>query len=701
MIRARSKRTLPPVLAAAVLASGCAPPDAPPGAPRDDRLQAAYLELLAAEDARPRAGPALAALREAATSPVAYLRQVAVRALGRLESPALSADIAALLGDPAPSVRAEAANALAQSVHRSGDEAVLGLLVERAATESDPVVLAALARSIGRSASTEAGRARAQAALSGISRAAEPDEPLATLLGVTLGFEALVRRGGAAGLGEAAAGRLSELTTYGTDPDLGPEGARVRSLAYSALGQAGRLDGALIERAMRDRSETVRLVAARHLDGLPPSSRPELLRRLLADSSPLVALEAVRQVASEPRTPLYCRYLLAGAEPDVPPAIRILSLDALARACPERAPQLRALREASAGIAQAAPGAWQPHAHAFLALASLAPEDADPLLALFSEDEDPFVRAYAARGAALLEDRAALLPMLSDPAANVRTAAAQGLFDLDGHAIDQLLLAQLDGDDPQLLLTVAGLLEGSSAGPSVAERCLSTFERISRAGRETWRDPRRALLARVAEHGDASLAARLRPFLVDYDPLVADDVARILEDWSGGPVVAEPRPLEATALPTSDGYAGLVGSSVVLHMRAGGSIVIELLPTIATTNVFRFVRLAEAGYFDGLTFHRWAPNFVIQGGSPGANEYQGAGPYSRDEVGLPVHWRGTVGISTRGRDTGDAQIFVNLVDNVRLNHDYTIVGRVVEGMEVVDAVLEGHAIDRAEVRRPR
>ncbi len=136
-------------------------------------------------------------------------------------------------------------------------------------------------------------------------------------------------------------------------------------------------------------------------------------------------------------------------------------------------------------------------------------------------------------------------------------------------------------------------------------------------------------------------------------------------------------------------------------MSAGGSIVIELLPTIATTNVFRFVRLAEAGYFDGLTFHRWAPNFVIQGGSPGANEYQGAGPYSRDEVGLPVHWRGTVGISTRGRDTGDAQIFVNLVDNVRLNHDYTIVGRVVEGMEVVDAVLEGHAIDRAEVRRPR
>ena len=114
----------------------------------------------------------------------------------------------------------------------------------------------------------------------------------------------------------------------------------------------------------------------------------------------------------------------------------------------------------------------------------------------------------------------------------------------------------------------------------------------------------------------------------------------------------------------------------------------------------RFARLVESGDFDGLTFHRWAPNFVIQGGSPGANEYQGHGPFNRDELGLEPHWRGTVGISTRGRDTGDAQIFVNLVDNVRLDHDYTLVGEVIDGMDVVDQVLEGAVIERAEVVRP-
>jgi peptidyl-prolyl cis-trans isomerase B (cyclophilin B) len=132
-------------------------------------------------------------------------------------------------------------------------------------------------------------------------------------------------------------------------------------------------------------------------------------------------------------------------------------------------------------------------------------------------------------------------------------------------------------------------------------------------------------------------------------------------------------------------------------MEKGGTISIQPLPRVALTNAHRFVRLAQEGYFDGLTFHRWAPNFVLQGGSPGANEYSGDGPFSRDEVGAVPHWRGTVGLSTRGHDTGDAQIFINLVDNVRLNHDYTVYGIVVGGMDLADAVLEGDVITRAEV----
>jgi len=132
-------------------------------------------------------------------------------------------------------------------------------------------------------------------------------------------------------------------------------------------------------------------------------------------------------------------------------------------------------------------------------------------------------------------------------------------------------------------------------------------------------------------------------------------------------------------------------------MTGLGEIVIALRPDLAATNADRFARLARDGYFDGLTFHRVVPNFVIQGGSPHANEYAGDGPYSRDEISDHPHWRGTVGLSTRGRDTGDAQIFINLVDNVRLDFNYTVLGQVVEGMEIVDAVREGTVIERADV----
>jgi cyclophilin family peptidyl-prolyl cis-trans isomerase len=111
--------------------------------------------------------------------------------------------------------------------------------------------------------------------------------------------------------------------------------------------------------------------------------------------------------------------------------------------------------------------------------------------------------------------------------------------------------------------------------------------------------------------------------------------------------------------------------------------------------------LAEKGYYNGLTFHRVVPNFVIQGGSPGANEFDGTAGYIRDEVGLLSHLRGTLGISTRGRDTGDSQIFVNLVDNYRLDHDYTVFARVVDGMEAVDAILEGDVFESIEILRRR
>jgi len=128
-----------------------------------------------------------------------------------------------------------------------------------------------------------------------------------------------------------------------------------------------------------------------------------------------------------------------------------------------------------------------------------------------------------------------------------------------------------------------------------------------------------------------------------------------------------------------------------VSLKSGRIFSIRLRGDLAPLAVARFVRLATAGYYNGLTFHRVVPNFVIQGGSPGANEYAGDSLYMRDEISATSHERGTVGVSTRGRDTGDAQFFINLVDNPRLDFEYTIIG-VASPQDVVDAIVEGDTI---------
>ena len=209
-----------------------------------------------------------------------------------------------------------------------------------------------------------------------------------------------------------------------------------------------------------------------------------------------------------------------------------------------------------------------------------------------------------------------------------------------------------------------------------------------------------ALLARIGEVGSVEHAAELEPYLKDYDPVVAARAVGILTDWTGEPPVAQPAPLQRLPPPSAEEMVRLAGTRVILEMERGGEIAIRLLVEEAPTQAARFERLAASGYFDGLTFHRVVTNFVLQGGSPGANEYAGDRAHGRDELGLVSHWRGTVGASTRGRDTGDGQFFINLVDNLRLDHDYTVFGEVVIGMDVVDLVAEGDVITRATVIQP-
>ena len=132
----------------------------------------------------------------------------------------------------------------------------------------------------------------------------------------------------------------------------------------------------------------------------------------------------------------------------------------------------------------------------------------------------------------------------------------------------------------------------------------------------------------------------------------------------------------------------------------GGSFIVKLRGDVAPMMSARILALVNAGYYNNGNWHRVEADFVIQGGGPGTNEYVGHKDYLRDELGSIPHSRGTVGMSTRAHDTGDAQWFINLKDNVRLGRDYTVFAEVVDGIDVVDAVLEGDVIARIELVRP-
>jgi cyclophilin family peptidyl-prolyl cis-trans isomerase/HEAT repeat protein len=123
-----------------------------------------------------------------------------------------------------------------------------------------------------------------------------------------------------------------------------------------------------------------------------------------------------------------------------------------------------------------------------------------------------------------------------------------------------------------------------------------------------------------------------------------------------------------------------------------GSFVIELFPVEAPFTSILFTRLVRRGFYTNLTFHRVVPNFVVQGGDPSGTGWGGPGYSIRTEVSLLRYDRGMVGMASSGKDTEGCQFFITHSPQPHLDGRYTIFGRVVEGMEVVDKIQIGDKI---------
>lgn len=655
----------------------------------------------------------------------------AMRALGRLERPELVTALARALSAPVTEVRSEAANAVGQAVQGAAaadrprvvaDAAKL--LQAQLGQETDAAVRGVICETLGRLAHSDAPAAQVAEKLlvdstwdSAAGSAGVPrDAPVAALVGAVKGLEALLRQQvRLITPAETTIVRLRALTLArpgasekgeGGNDDVG----RIRRLALLALAPHAAADDTTLSVALSDGQWEVRRIAVRLAGaGLRAAkdpakdSRMALVLRGLDDSDWHVRYEALTAFARNQDAPDCAAIRRAVGDSNA--HVALLAIDQLARCQADAAPEssrllLNLVRTLpapgkSGAKAGSVPQSWHRPAHAIVALARVDPDAARPELERFQSSPVWEARMYAARAAAILKDAGALRKLAGDDKDSVRNAAVAGLSEVEQHGADDVYIAQLARSDSQLLMTAARMLRGSK-NTSAMPALLAALAARTALGRDNSRDARLALLERIGELGSARDASALEPLLGDFDARVAESAAAILTKWTGSARTVAPRTQEPLLTLSLEEVRRLDGATAVVRMSSGGTFTLALLTWQAPATVAGFARLVDCGYYKGLTFHRVEPNFVVQGGSPGANEYAGYKWFMRDEVGLASNRRGSVGLSTRGRNTGDGQWYVNLVDNARLDHNYTVFANVVSGMEVVDAILEGDTI--AEIR---
>ncbi len=634
--------------------------------------QALFTRLIAAEDARDAIG--YEAVRDSGlASANPYIRAYAVRGVGRLERGQMFDRIASRLLDPSPEVRAATADALAQSVARPvsprAGEPVRAqsatdvararqTLIGHLANERDAGVRAAMLESIGRLPQGNVDQVKATAVVIAPSLSASSiDERRGAIRGMF--FLALKREARSAGaiptdVTDRMFAMLDEPESSGLTPT-------DRFTIASALGSAFALDDHRSHVLFADRETMVR---ERGIANFARSNDLPLIRahmeKTLVDPAPIIRFRSINIYAQKLRAMDGCAPLVR-LSTDANVTVALGAIDALAgcRADPGVAQHLRAI---AANLGEG--DSWHAAAHALVALAALDTAAAHQLLPRFVQAKNFYVRMYADTAALALRDAARLYVLSRDASPNVQALAISGLSRLVGHAADSVYARALTSDDNQVLMAVGAALKGSTY-PGLAARVSAIAQKRIDRNWDTDLDGNRAL--------------------IDLTTSLGGHVSIMTDVRTGMP------------LPTFADLAALEKATARIEMADGAVITMKLHPFDAPTNVFRFARLVRARTFDGLTFHRVAPFFVVQGPSPNANEYSAPDkPFARDELGVS-NVRGTVGLSTRGRDTGDGQIYVNTVDNIRLDHDYTVMATITSGLEAFDRMQEGARIRRITI----
>ena len=434
-------------------------------------------------------------------------------------------------------------------------------------------------------------------------------------------------------------------------------------------------------------------LAAQGLGALRNPAAVETLVRLLDrdlrdDRVVATAVRALGRIDGAPATAALRRFVLTR---DLDPALRSEAVQALSgRVGVDASPILTELMTHPWPYLRAA---------AFRALALADPETFMLALSGMEPDLDWRVRAATAQALGNVPSAATharVTAMLGDQDQRVVPSVLAALVALEVPDIASILMTALQRDDVVVRKTASLLL--ARLKPSEAEAALATAYRAAET--DSSYVARAANLAALADI-DGSLAREaLRMGLADPEwavrVLAADRLSRLEPDQDHAAVI-RPAPRRQVLSYTAE-Y--LVNPSVSPHVyleTERGTIQVELAVLDAPQASGSFATLARAGYYDGLTFHRAVPNYVVQGGDPRSDGEGGPGYTLRDELNQRPFLRGTLGTALDWEDTGGSQFFITQSPQPQLDGRYTVFGSVVAGMDVVDQLRQGDVIERVLV----
>ncbi|HEY7474447.1 MAG TPA: HEAT repeat domain-containing protein [Vicinamibacterales bacterium] len=337
-------------------------------------------------------------------------------------------------------------------------------------------------------------------------------------------------------------------------------------------------------------------------------------------------------------------------------------------------------------------------AAAIAGAAKLDPEGFLLVISTFDRDKDWSVRAALAGVLATLPaDRATpgLQELASDDDIRVRSPALEGLARIEASDLTKRLFDALEAPD-FVVRTTAARLMGERRPEGGAPRLSAAY---ARGEGDAAYGARAAAIEALAKYGGDDALATLKKALADRDWPVRLRAAELLRGLGQADAVpARPAPVrqpleffESPRLLRPD-----YSPHAFIETRLG-TIEIELNVVDAPLTSLTFMELARAGFFNGLKVHRVVPNFVIQMGDPRGDGEGGPGYTIRDELSPLPFLRGTVGMAIDGRDTAGSQFFITLSPQPHLDGKYTVFGKVVNGMDLLDRVELWDLIERVRI----